>query len=324
MSSNSKPKVAFYWCASCGGCEEAVVDLAEKILDVAAAVDIVFWPVAIDGKKKDVEAMADGEITVSFINGSVRLSEQEEMAKLLRRKSKVVIAFGACAQLGGIPGLGNVADKKSIFEWVYKNAPSVTNPEGVLPQTHNKVGSHEMELPEFWDNVYPLDHIIDVDYYIPGCPPIPGLLAKAVEALLSGKLPPKGTVIAGDKALCAECALNDTKPDQIKIQKFKRPFEVIIDRTKCYLTQGLVCMGPVTRGGCDAQCVKGGMPCTGCFGPLDRTVDYGAKAVAAYAAQLESNDPAPIKDGLEGIPDPLGTFYRYSLPTSLLVRKIGK
>ena len=71
-----KPKVAFYWCASCGGCEESVVDLAENILDIVAAVDIVMWPVAMDFKKKDVEAMPDGSILVSLVNGAIRTSEQ--------------------------------------------------------------------------------------------------------------------------------------------------------------------------------------------------------------------------------------------------------
>ncbi len=84
-----KPKVAFYWCASCGGCEEAVVDLAEKVLDVVAAVDIVFWPVALDFKRHDVEAMADGSLAAAFINGAVRSTEQEEMVHLLRRKAQV-------------------------------------------------------------------------------------------------------------------------------------------------------------------------------------------------------------------------------------------
>ncbi len=104
---SEKPKVAFYWCASCGGCEEAVVDLAEQILDVVAAVDIVFWPVALDFKKADVEAMEDGSILASFVNGAIRTTEQEEMAHLLRRKSKVLVAFGSCAHLGGIPALAN-------------------------------------------------------------------------------------------------------------------------------------------------------------------------------------------------------------------------
>ena len=105
---SDKPKVAFYWCASCGGCEEAVVDLAEGILDVVGAIDIVMWPVAMDFKRKDIEAMADGSIVVTFLNGAIRTTEQEEMAHILRRKSKFMIAFGACAQLGGIPGLANM------------------------------------------------------------------------------------------------------------------------------------------------------------------------------------------------------------------------
>jgi F420-non-reducing hydrogenase small subunit len=104
----AKPKVAFYWCASCGGCEEAVVDLNEDILKVADAVDIVLWPVALDFKRKDVEALNDGDIAVSFINGAVRLEEQEEMVKLLRQKSGLVVAFGACAHMGGITRLGNI------------------------------------------------------------------------------------------------------------------------------------------------------------------------------------------------------------------------
>src|SRR5512136_703056 len=110
-----KPKVAFYWCASCGGCEETVVDLAEDVLMVTDAVDIVYWPVALDFKKKDVMAMADGAITATFLNGAIRTSEQEEMARLLRRKSQVLIAFGACAQSGGIPALANQFDREELL-----------------------------------------------------------------------------------------------------------------------------------------------------------------------------------------------------------------
>ena len=73
----AKPKVALYWCASCGGCEETVVDLNENVLKVTEAVDIVFWPVALDFKRKHVEAMGKGEIAVALINGAIRTSEQE-------------------------------------------------------------------------------------------------------------------------------------------------------------------------------------------------------------------------------------------------------
>ena len=81
-----KLKFAFYWAASCGGCEIAVLDINEKILDVVAKVDIVFWPVAMDIKYKDVEAMPDKHVDVCFFNGAIRTEEQEHMAKLLRKK----------------------------------------------------------------------------------------------------------------------------------------------------------------------------------------------------------------------------------------------
>ena len=115
----AKPKVAFYWCASCGGCEETVVDLAEDILGVVEKVDIVLWPVALDFKYHDLEALADGEITATLLNGAIRSSEQEEMAVLLRRKSKYLIAYGACAHLGGIPGLANQFDREDILRFNY-------------------------------------------------------------------------------------------------------------------------------------------------------------------------------------------------------------
>ena len=185
----AKPKVAFYWCASCGGCEETVVDLNEDILKVADAVDIVLWPVAMDFKRKDIEALDDGEIAVSFINGSVRLEEQEEMVELLRQKSGLVVAFGACAHLGGIPGLANFYSREEIFQRIYKEAPTVDNPQGVIPQEKVSIDAGELTLPEFYDTVKTLDQTIPVDYYLPGCPPPPDSVMNAVNAILAGKLP---------------------------------------------------------------------------------------------------------------------------------------
>lgn len=316
-----KPKVAFYWCASCGGCEEAVVDLAESILDVVAAVDIVLWPVALDFKRSDIEVMADGAITAAFINGAIRSTEQEEWAHLLRRKAQVVLAFGACAHLGGIPGLANLSDRASIFKTVYSDAPSTVNPEGVAPQPSTQSNGHHLHLPGFFDTVRRLDEIIEVDYFIPGCPPTPKLLADAVGALLSGKLPEKGAVLAPDRALCEECPRKDTRPEKLLLSEFRRPHQVLIEPDKCLVAQGLVCLGPATRAGCEARCIQGNMPCTGCFGPTSRVRDYGAKALAAVASLADSNDETQILHILEGIPDPVGTFYRYSLPAALLQRK---
>jgi len=316
----SKPKVAFYWCASCGGCEEAVLDLAEGIFDIVAAVDIVFWPVALDFKRTDVEALADGELAVSFINGAVRSSEQYEMVELLRKKSQAVIAFGSCAQLGGIPGLANQFDREAMFNTVYQDIPTVDNPEKVFPQPKTDTPQGIVTLPTMWDTVKTLDQVIEVDYFLPGCPPPVELIKDAVGAILSGELPPKGSILAPDIALCEECDRRDSKPEDLAITEFKRPFQIDIDPEKCLLAQGLLCLGPVTRKGCGAACVKGNMPCTGCMGPTDHVTDYGMKALSAMASLVDSNDDKEIATILDKVVDPVGTFYRYSLPASLLHR----
>ncbi|MGA2296275.1 MAG: oxidoreductase [FCB group bacterium] len=317
-----KPKIAFYWCASCGGCEESVVDLAEDILMVIDAVDIVLWPVALDFKKKDVLAMPDGYILASLINGAIRTSEQEEMAKLIRKKSQIIIAYGACAQLGGIPALANQFDKEEILKYVYEDAPSVVNEKKVRPMMSYKENGYVATLPEFHNHVRTLDQVIDVDYYLPGCPPVPKLLKEAVLALLSGKVPPKGTVLAPDIALCDQCPRKETKPNDIQYTEFKRTHWTEVDSEKCMLTQGIVCMGPATRGGCEALCINGNMPCTGCFGPTSRVKDQGAKILSSICSSIESKEEKDIKKVLEGIPDPTGTFYRYGMAGSILRGKV--
>lgn len=318
-----KPKIAFYWCASCGGCEESVVDLAEGLLDVAAAVDIVLWPVAMDFKRSDVEVMPDGSIAAALINGAVRTSEQEEMARLLRRKSATVIAYGSCAHTGGIPGLANQFEREEILRFVYDESPSTTNAERTRPVQSYGSNGGTVHLPEFRSMVRTLDQVIDVDYYLPGCPPTPELLKSAVEALLSGNLPPKGTVLAPDVALCEECPKKDTKPSDLSFTNFRRPHTTAIDPEVCLLAQGIICMGPATRGGCGARCCQGNMPCTGCFGPTSRVRDQGAKMLSSLAAGIAAKDEQGIQDTLAGFPDPVGTLYRYALPASMLRRKIN-
>ncbi len=314
----SKPKIGLYWCAACGGCEEAVVDLNEGILDVINIVDIAFWPCAMDFKKEDVEALKDGELAVCFINGAIRSSEQLEMAELLRRKSAVVIAFGSCAQLGGIPGLANLYSKQSTLDAAYGNVFSTVNPNNVYPQTSSKVPEGTATLPELFDVTKTLDQCIDVDYYLPGCPPPGKLVQAALTAIFENKLPPKGSVLAPDQAQCDDCVRKATKPEKFELKHFYRPSEIMVDAEKCLLAQGLLCMGPATRQGCDSACVAGNMPCTGCLGPTSRVRDFGAKALSMIATSISSNDDAEIEMIMKAVVDPAGTFYRYSLASSFL------
>lgn len=327
--SKSKLKIAFYWAASCGGCEIAVLDLNEKILDVLNLADIVFWPVALDVKYKDVEALPDKHIDITFFNGSVRNSEQEHMAKLLRKKSKTLVAFGSCAHEGCIPGLANLNSKQEIFEQVYLKDVSNINPNSVTPKTETIVKEGTLKLPEFYDTVKTLDQTVEVDYYLPGCPPPVELIAAAVDAIAKNSLPPKGSVLAPPKAVCDECK---RKRDNKKISKLYRVYEKDPDPEICLLDQGILCMGPATRSGCGARCLKVNMPCTGCGGKAPNVPEQGAAMLSALASILgyktESGETKytekEVEDLINQIKDPAGTFYMYSLPASILKRKVIK
>jgi F420-non-reducing hydrogenase small subunit len=317
---STKPKVAFYWCASCGGCEETVVDLAEDILGLVEAVDIVMWPVAMDFKRQDIEAMADGSIVASFINGAIRTDEQLEMARLLRKKSQIVIAYGACAVSGGIPALANLKKKKEILDFVYNGSPS-SDGSGSRPACQFDENGKKLSLPRFWDVVRSLDQVIEVDYYVPGCPPTPKVTKEAVKVLLEGKLPERGSVLAPDVALCSECPRQSTKPVDLKITKFVR----IVDKKddgSCFLAQGILCMGPGTRSGCGAQCITGNMPCTGCFGPTSRVKDHGAKIMSSICSNIAATEDTEVEKVVQGVADPLGSFYRYGMSKCLLKARI--
>ena len=320
-----KLKFAFYWAASCGGCEIAVLDMNEKILDVVSLADIVFWPVAMDIKYKDVEAMADKNIDVCFFNGAIRTEENEHMAKLLRQKSKILIAFGSCACQGGIPGLGNISNKKEIFEKIYLQTVSTQNQNSVTPKTSFQAKEGELRLPEFYDTVKTLGQTVEVDYYLPGCPPPVDLIVKAVEAIAKNELPPRGSVLAPMKSVCDECP---RKKEEKKISKIYRVYEIVPEPEKCLLEQGIICIGPATRAGCGAKCINVNMPCTGCGGPCPNVLEQGAAMISALSSILGlDEEKAPTFDAeklINQIKDPLGTFYMYSLPASILRRKIMK
>ena len=318
-----KPKVAFYWCASCGGCEEAVVDLNEDILKVVEAIDIALWPVAMDFKKKDAESWAEGEVAVAFINGAVRTDEQEEWVRLLREKCGLVIAFGSCAHLGGIPGLSNYTTRMETIERKYFASPSVDNPEKTVPATKHSINGYDLELPAFHESVKKLDDIIEVDYYLPGCPPVPEMIVQTISAILEGKLPEKGSVIGPDKSLCDQCPRKESKPEKISISEFKRLDNSTPNPDECFLAGGYVCMGPATRAGCGELCIRGNMPCRGCFGPTKDTRDMGAKFLSAIGSLIDATEEKKCENIASSLADPLGTFYRFSLPASILKQRIS-
>ena len=325
MTANGKPKFAMYWAASCGGCEIAVLNINEKILDVDANFDVAFWPVAMDAKYKDVEAMEDKSILLTLFNGSIRNDENEHLAKLLRRKTQILVAFGSCATEGCIPGMANFSNTADIFTAAFDSV-STDNPDKLRPQYTVEVPEGTLTLPVFSPVLRTLDQVVDVDYFMPGCPPESHQIAAVVDLViqvLQGKaeLPPKGSVIgATGSTVCDDCP---RQRDVKKITKFVRIHEAKdLDPEICLMEQGILCNGPATRSGCGALCSQVNAACIGCYGPAEGVVDYGARLMTAVASVIDSNDPDEIDRILDGIPDPAGSFYRFNLAHSLL--HVGK
>ncbi|MFO7944617.1 MAG: F420-nonreducing hydrogenase [Anaerolineales bacterium] len=336
MTENGKPKLAMYWGASCGGCEISLLNIHENILTVDEIFDIAFFPCIADFKYKDVRAYPDNYIDVCLYNGAIRNSENEEMAHLLREKSKVLVAYGSCAYEGCIPALSNLTTKDATLNKVYIENPSIENPKKIFPQTSTHMPEGELTLPSFYHTVKALDQVTEVDYYLPGCPPEPpqiwAVLQVVASALTEGtELPPNGSIVgAGQTAVCEECPL---EKQEKTIKRFYRPYEINPDPEVCLLEQGLMCMGPATRSGCGALCPQVGMGCRGCYGPTEDVEDQGAKMLSAIGSVLDAGDEtmeddeleALIEEAVDTIADPSGTFYRFSMAHSILQRvKNGK
>jgi F420-non-reducing hydrogenase small subunit len=317
----AKPKLAIFGAASCGGCDVAIVNIHEHIVDVAAAFDIVLWPTVMDGKYADIEAMADGEITITLVSGSMRTDETVHLAKLLRRKSKFLVAFGSCASEGCIPGLANLTSRREIIDTAF-STDSTDNPDGIRPVWEYEAPEGVLHLPEFEPLLRTLDQVVDVDYTVPGCPPESSQIWAVLQAVVAalngtGPLPPKGSILgAGNSTVCDECA---RKRDVKRIDHFIRiTDQASFDPEICLLEQGLPCNGPATRNGCGALCPAVAAPCIGCYGAAEGVVDFGARLMSAYASVVTANKPDDIDAALAGIVDPVGQFYRFSLAGSLL------
>ena len=323
-----KLNVAIALGATCAGCDVAILDLNEKIIEVFDLVDFKFWPTAMDFKINDLKKLKDKEVDVGIYHGSIRTTEDAEIAEILRKKSKVVVAFGACANFGGIPSLANMPYEKSMFDTVYKEVPSMDNPEGTVPQTSIEIDGINLTLPGMREKADALEAIIDVDYFVPGCPPMVPLIEQVVEVLKvfasTGQLPPKGAIIADTKTLCEECGR--TKPEEISFKDFISPQEVQeIDPDLCLIPQGIICMGPATRAGCDALCPKMNVGCRGCLGPTEKVKDHGLKMLSALTSLLdvdieEDMSEEELQKVIDKIPDPLGTFYRFTFGKSLIYK----
>lgn len=149
------------------------LDLDEGLLDILSAVDLTVTPIT-DFKNFDFQ-----EVTVGIIEGGIGNEEQVEIARKLRECCKILIAWGDCAVFGGINTLRNWIPKDEVLRYGYIETESTV--EGVIP-------AHE-DIPPLLDKVLPVNGVVPVDVYVPGCPPSTEAIAYSLTEILQGRIP---------------------------------------------------------------------------------------------------------------------------------------
>ena len=264
-------KVAEEWLNICGGCEVSILDIGEPLLDLLPSLEFVHTPVIMDhkydgqtGEGTELEIPA---ADVGIISGGVRNEKEQHVAEEMRKKCKTLIALGACASYGGIPAMANMSALDDLYEKVFRDS-----------KTTESADTPKEDLPPLLDSVKAVDEVVDVDVTIPGCPPNPAMIVEALTCLLEGK-----PFELAERSVCDDCPVKrEKKASGGELKRPLEPLEVKVgepwENTRCYMEQGFLCLGPVTRSGCAPamteggekvpRCIKGHMTCRGCFGPI--------------------------------------------------------
>jgi F420-non-reducing hydrogenase small subunit len=313
-----KLRVGMYWASSCGGCDVSLLEIAEHLLELIEVADVVFWPCVTDFKYATVADYPDGYIDVCLANGAIRSSEQEEIARLLRLKSRTLAAYGACAMDGGIPALANLKSRDEVYDASYRSNPSLQNPGVTEPREHWAGPHGGLTLPRFYPQVLKLADVVDVDYQIPGCPPQGPQVWKVLQAVTAGEVPVRNRaarVGCDSRSVCDEC---HREKRRVRVGGFKRPHLAIPEPNWCLLEQGFVCLGAATRSGCGALCPKANLSCRGCYGATAEVDDQGTAMLSAIGSVIDATTEARAREIVDEIVDPTGTFYRFGLASSTL------
>ncbi len=170
----SKPRIATTSLAGCFGCHMSLLDIDERILELAELVEFDKSPI------NDFKEF-QGRCLVGLIEGGCCNEENVEVLKRFRRHCDILISVGDCAIMGGIPALRNGIPLRECLEEAYLKGPTVHNPSGRIPD--------DPEIPLLLDRVYPCHEVVKIDYHLPGCPPPADTLWEALVALLNGKRP---------------------------------------------------------------------------------------------------------------------------------------
>lgn len=219
--------------SGCSGCEIALIN-AEEWIDHH---DLAYMNLVMSSHEIP-------EVEVLLVTGGVRTEEDLYRLRRAVRKADEVIAVGTCAISGGVANLGS---RTTVREQFFAHEA----------RTH---------LPDLLPMCRPLDTVVKVDRYLPGCPPTPELFMAVLEDAIEMDIA---------TSVCQECGL---KKDREMLPEHLLGFRQGEVRSNvCLINQGFLCIGVSTRGGCRALCTRAGYPCVGCRGPSDAFIEKGSE-----------------------------------------------
>ena len=166
-----KPKVATVWLTGCAGCHMSLLDLDERIIDIATAAEITASPIT---DIKDIP-----QVDVGIVEGAVSNEHNLEVLEKLRARCKILIALGDCAGFGCVPMLRNAFPLREVLAHGFIWTRSTSG--GMVPD--------DPELPKLMEQVHPLRDFVKVDIHLPGCPPSPDVIYYALTELVAGRMP---------------------------------------------------------------------------------------------------------------------------------------
>ena len=284
------------WLSDCSGCHIAIVDLHEKILGVLQEVKIQRCPVLTDIKDYP-------HATVGLVSGAIRNEHDRHAALEMRKSCEIVIAWGSCAVFGGPAGAGNIHTPEEIIKAVYLENKTTTSAKPPW-----------REVSPLESVVTPIDSVIDVDFYLPGCPPHPSFVFESLSALVEGRQPE-----VNRRSVCAKCKRQMEKTDVIEIKTNSEGFP---NAEQCFLSQGYTCMGSVTIDRCLAPCPANGVPCTGCAGATMQILTEPNRDIRTEIADRMSRLTKINRDKIvASLERASKSHYSYTMATSMISNK---
>jgi NAD-reducing hydrogenase small subunit len=166
----SRKKLATVWLDGCSGCHMSLLDMDERLIELASLADLVYSPL-VDTKE------FPPDVDITLVEGAVSSEEDLHKIQKIRRQTKLLVSLGDCAVTANVPAMRNPFPVQAICDRAYRE--NVTQTPGIPDQV----------VPRLLPYARPVHEVVSVDVFIPGCPPSADVIHYALTELLEGREP---------------------------------------------------------------------------------------------------------------------------------------